>query len=216
MFIGKLDLIQEEIKKINKYRNLSIAEVEIMIVTKNQNSKVITSLVKEGYSYFGENRVDELIEKKSIFPNSRFAFIAPIQSRKFRTIMDCSDEVHSISRMKEIQLMADYSWSGDYYLQINIDKNKNKSGIEIEDTFDFFDYAHQKYKLPKGLMCMRSLEKTLSPEDSFQLMKEINNKLIEKYEEYEGGLSMGMSNDYKEAIIYGATVVRIGSGIFGK
>ena len=47
-------------------------------------------------------------------------------------------------------------------------------------------------------------------------MKEINNKVIEKYEEYDGGLSMGMSNDYKEAIIYGATVVRIGSGIFGK
>ena len=216
MFIGKLDLIQEEIKKIKKSSNLSIREVEIMIVTKNQNSKAIKSLVKKGYSYFGENRVDELIEKKRIFPNSRFAFIAPIQSRKFKSIMDCSDEVHSISRIKEIQLMADYSWSGDYYLQINIDKNENKSGIEIEDTFDFFDYANRKYKLPKGLMCMRSLEKTLSPEDSFQLMKEINNKVIEKYEEYDGGLSMGMSNDYKEAIIYGATVVRIGSGIFGK
>ena len=216
MFIGKLDLIQEEIKKIKKSSNLSIREVEIMIVTKNQNSKAIKSLVKKGYSYFGENRVDELIEKKRIFPNSRFAFIAPIQSRKFKSIMDCSDEVHSISRMKEIQLMADYSWPGDYYLQINIDKNENKSGIEIEDTFDFFDYANRKYKLPKGLMCMRSLEKTISPEDSFQLMKEINNKVIEKYEEYDGGLSMGMSNDYKEAIIYGATVVRIGSGIFGK
>ena len=63
---------------------------------------------------------------------------------------------------------------------------------------------------------MRSLEKTLSPENSFRLMREINNKLKEKYEEYEGSLSMGMSNDYKEAIIYGATVVRIGSGIFGK
>ena len=216
MFIGKLDLIQEEIKKIKKSSNLSSREVEIMIVTKNQNSKAIKSLVKKGYSYFGENRVDELIEKKRIFPNSRFAFIAPIQSRKFKSIMDCSDEVHSISRMKEIQLMADYSWPGDYYLQINIDKNENKSGIEIEDTFDFFDYANRKYKLPKGLMCMRSLEKTISPEDSFQLMKEINNKVIEKYEEYDGGLSMGMSNDYKEAIIYGATVVRIGSGIFGK
>ena len=216
MFIGKLDLIQEEIKKIKKSSNLSSREVEIMIVTKNQNSKAIKSLVKKGYSYFGENRVDELIEKKRIFPNSRFAFIAPIQSRKFKSIMDCSDEVHSISRIKEIQLMADYSWSGDYYLQINIDKNENKSGIEIEDTFDFFDYANRKYKLPKGLMCMRSLEKTLSPEDSFQLMKEINNKVIEKYEEYDGGLSMGMSNDYKEAIIYGATVVRIGSEIFGE
>ena len=216
MFIGKLDLIQEEIKKIKKSSNLSSREVEIMIVTKNQNSKAIKSLVKKGYSYFGENRVDELKEKKRIFPNSRFAFIAPIQSRKFKSIMDCSDEVHSISRIKEIQLMADYSWSGDYYLQINIDKNENKSGIEIEDTFDFFDYANRKYKLPKGLMCMRSLEKTLSPEDSFQLMKEINNKVIEKYEEYDGGLSMGMSNDYKEAIIYGATVVRIGSEIFGE
>ena len=70
--------------------------------------------------------------------------------------MDCSDEVHSISRMKEIQLMADYSWPGDYYLQINIDKNEYKSGIDIAETFDFFDYADQKYKLPKGLMCMRS------------------------------------------------------------
>ena len=63
---------------------------------------------------------------------------------------------------------------------------------------------------------MRSLSDRFTPEDSFSLMSDINNKIIKKYKNYEGKLSMGMSNDYKEAIIYGATVVRIGSEIFGE
>ena len=130
--------------------------------------------------------------------------------------MKCSKEIHSISRKKEIQLMSKYSWSGDYYLQVNIDKDKNKSGVDVEDVLDIFDYSQKEYKLPKGLMCMRSLSDRFTPDDSFSLMSDINNKIIKKYKAYGGKLSMGMSNDYKEAIIYGATVVRIGSEIFGE
>ena len=216
MFIDKLIKIQGEITKIEKKNNKNIGSVEIMIVTKNQSNKVISILVENGYSYFGENRVTELEEKRSMFPNSRFAYIAPIQSRKLSVVMNFSEEIHSISRKKEIEMMSDYSWSGEYYLQVNIDKDKNKSGIDVEDVFEFIDYAYQEYKLPKGLMCMRSLDKKLTSEGSFSLMNDINTKVIEKYKGYQGKLSMGMSNDYKEAIIYGATVVRIGSEIFGK
>ena len=215
MFIDKLIKIQDEITNIEKKTNNNAGEVEIMIVTKNQSNKVMSILVDNGYSYFGENRVAELAEKKSLFPNSRFAFIAPIQSRKLPVVMESSEEIHSISRKKEIQLMSDYSWSGEYYLQINIDKDKNKSGIDIDDVSDFFDFSNQEYKLPKGLMCMRALGNNLSQKESFSLMNEVNTKIIKKYKSYEGKLSMGMSNDYKEAIIYGATVVRIGSEIFG-
>ena len=216
MFIDKLIKIQDQIIDIEKRSKNNIDGVEIMIVTKNQSKETISKLIDKGYSYFGENRVAELAEKKRLFPDARFAFIAPIQSRKMSIVMECSKEIHSISRKKEIQLMSNYSWTGDYYLQINIDKDKNKSGIGVEDILDLFDYSLKEYKLPKGLMCMRSLSDTVTPEDSFSLMSDVNTKIIKKYTEYQGKLSMGMSKDYKEAIIYGATVVRIGSEIFGE
>jgi len=216
MFIDKLIKIQEEITDIEKRYKTNIGRVEIMIVTKNQSNETISILLDKGYSYFGENRVTELAEKKELFPDASFAFIAPIQSKKMSIVMEYSKDIHSISRKKEIQLMSKYSWSGDYYLQVNIDKDKNKSGVDVEDVLGIFDYSQKEYKLPKGLMCMRSLSDRFTPEDSFSLMSDINNKIIKKYKAYGGKLSMGMSNDYKEAIIYGATVVRIGSEIFGE
>ena len=62
--------------------------------------------------------LDELKVKKQSFPSARFAFIAPIQSRKFQTIMDYADEIHSIRRKKEIKIMADSSWCGNYFIQV--------------------------------------------------------------------------------------------------
>ena len=86
MFIDKLIKIQEEITDIEKRYKNNIGRVEIMIVTKNQSNETISILLDKGYSYFGENRVTELAEKKELFPDASFAFIAPIQSKKMSTV----------------------------------------------------------------------------------------------------------------------------------
>jgi len=215
MFIDKLIKIKSEINNIERINNRVIDDVEIMIVTKKQDKKTVSSLVKNGYRYFGENRLDELIEKKSIFNNCRFAYLAPIQSNKLVKIMKHSDEIHSISRTKEIKLMSESIWDGDYFIQVNVDKEAQKSGIMIEEAMILIDFAYNKFRLPSGIMCIRALNNMTIPQESFNLMSLLNNKIKAKYPEYMGKLSMGMSNDYSEAIKYGSTVVRLGSKIFG-
>ena len=215
MFVDRLIKIENEIKNIEESLNRTIGEVEIMIVTKKQDIKTISNLVDRGYTYFGENRVDELIEKKRLFSSGRFAYIAPIQSKKFEKIMINSAEIHSISRTKEIQLMSEYHWNGDYFIQVNVDRESQKSGVMFEQAIDLVTFAYEKFRLPKGIMCIRALGNKTTPAESFKLMKELNIKIKSKYCKYDGQLSMGMSNDYREAIIYGSTVVRIGNKIFG-
>ena len=215
MFVDRLIKIENEIKNIEESLNRTVGEVEIMIVTKKQDIKTISNLVDRGYTYFGENRVDELIEKKRLFSSSRFAYIAPIQSKKFEKIMINSAEIHSISRTKEIQLMSEYHWNGDYFIQVNVDRESQKSGVMFEQVIDLVTFAYEKFRLPKGIMCIRALGNKTTPAESFKLMKELNIKIKSKYCKYDGKLSMGMSNDYREAIIYGSTVVRIGNKIFG-
>tara|TARA_B100000029_G_scaffold297364_1_gene290552 strand:+ start:232 stop:882 length:651 start_codon:yes stop_codon:yes gene_type:complete len=215
MYIDKLDSLTKEIRTIQNKYNLNDQSLEIMIVTKKQSSKIVSELIDNKHNYFGENRVDELVDKKKLFPSARFAFIAPIQSRKLATIMDYSDEIHSISREKEIQIMSDSSWGGEYFIQVNIDNEPQKSGVEIEKAVELVDYAKKEYRIPSGLMCIRSLSKESNPSVAFEKMKELNETIKIIYPEYMSRLSMGMSNDYREAIIYGSTVVRIGSKIFG-
>ena len=216
MFIDSILKIENEIKDIKSSNDHIINEAEIMIVTKKQNIKTVTKLVDSGYTYFGENRVEQLIEKKNLFSSCRFAYIAPIQSKKFKIIMQNSAEIHSISRKKEILFMSELQWEGDYYIQINVDREIQKSGVTLDEALDLIDFAYEKFRLPKGIMCIRALGKKTTPEESFKLMNELSNKIKAKYHNYDGKLSMGMSNDYKEAIIYGSTVVRIGSKIFGE
>ena len=215
MYIDKLGSLTKEIRTIQNKYNLNDQSLEIMIVTKKQSNKIVSELIDNKHNYFGENRVDELVDKKKLFPSARFAFIAPIQSKKLVTIMDYSDEIHSISREKEIQIMSDSSWDGEYFIQVNIDNEPQKSGVEIEKAVELVDYAKKEYRIPNGLMCIRSLSKESDPSVSFEKMKELNETIKIMYPEYMSKLSMGMSNDYREAIIYGSTVVRIGSKIFG-
>ncbi len=215
MFINNLTAVSKEIRAIKKQLNDSSQSVQIMVVTKNQSNETISELLNHDYQYFGENRVDELVEKKKLFNSAKFAFIAPIQSRKLNKIMNYCDEIHSVMREKEIQILADGSWDGEYYIQVNIDNESQKSGIKEESLMELIDYTNDHYKLPKGLMCIRSLEKESSPIESFESMRNLNQKIKIAYPEYESQLSMGMSNDYREAILYGATVVRLGSKIFG-
>jgi len=214
MFIDSLRKVQKEITDLEKRYNRETGEVRIMIVTKNQGSGSLATLLNVGHNYFGENRVDELKKKKEENPSGIFAFIAPIQTRKLKSIMEYADEIHSIFREKEIMLLSDSHWDGEYYIQINVDMEESKSGIEIEKVGELFDFANSHYKLPKGIMCIRKNEKVDTENSSFSSMKDINNELINTYSHYSGALSMGMSNDYEEAIRYGATVIRLGTKIF--
>ena len=93
-----------------------------------------------------------------------------------------------------------------------IDNDKNKSGIDSDLIFEYFEYSKDRINLPIGLMCIPNIQS--DPNIVFSKMQKINTELKNIYSEYKGELSMGMSEDYEIALDYGATIVRVGSKIF--
>ena len=126
--------------------------------------------------------------------------------------MNTCKSIHTISRIKEIELINQNFNEHETYVQINIDDDPNKSGIKTNEVVDFFNKFENFNFFPNGIMCIPSIE--TDPNKSFKEMSKINERLIRNFKKYKGLLSMGMSNDYKIALDYGATIIRVGSKIF--
>ena len=196
---------------------------EVLELAKNYNSKLlpvikgrdeedILQIYNEGLREFGENRLNELLDHKRFLPEASFHFIAPLQSRKIPQIMDNCDFIHTLQRSKEILNINECYQNQDIFVQINIDDDPNKSGIQINEVDNFFDKFEGLKYFPVGIMCIPSFDS--DPKNSFSKMSKINEKLKKNFNDYKGELSMGMSGDYKIALDYGATIIRIGSKIF--
>ena len=100
----------------------------------------------------------------------------------------------------------------EVFLQVNIDNDHKKSGIDPDLIFEYFEYSKDRINLPIGLMCIPNMHS--DPKIVFSRMQNMNAELKNVYSEYKGELSMGMSEDYEVALDYGATIVRVGSKIF--
>jgi len=202
-----------DIKNLEKIVNkVSEFDCKVLPVVKNQDIKNIQKLVDFGIKDLGENRLNELDSHKEYFPNLSYHFIAPLQSRKIPEIMDKCTSLHSVSRLKELDLIANYYSNQFIFIQVNIDNDPNKSGIDKNDLNTFINHAQTKGIYPSGLMCIPNIES--DRKFVFSEMQKINDDLKKNFSDYPGGLSMGMSNDYEIALDYGATIIRIGSKIF--
>ena len=138
--------------------------------------------------------MEELLDHKSNFKDCHFHFIAPLQSRKIPEILENSKSVHTVSRLKEVEKIDLLYKNHEIFVLINFEKFEN---------YSFF---------PNGIMCIPDINS--DPRESFKNMNDINQKLLDNYKQYSGELSMGMSADYKIALDYGATIIRVGSKIF--
>ena len=119
--------------------------------------------------------------------------------------------IHTISRIKEVDILEFSETKCNFLIQINIDDDPKKSGVKKEEVYSFFEYCLSKGNIPIGIMTIPSIDS--QPEIVFSNMQNINEKLKKNYG-YQGELSMGMSNDYEIALDYGATIVRIGTKLF--
>ena len=201
-----LDKLNKIIQTVNKY------DAKLLPVIKGQNQKDILNVYDQGLRDFGENRLSEILEHKKFLIDCNLHFIAPLQSRKIKEIMKNCKSIHTISRMKEIELINKNFNDHETYVQVNIDDDPNKSGIKTNEVDEFFNKFENFNFFPNGIMCIPSIE--TDPNKSFKEMSKINERLIRNFKKYKGLLSMGMSNDYKIALDYGATIVRVGSKIF--
>ena len=202
--------IEKNLSTISK--KLSNYNAKLIPVIKNRTVEEVKEVYNCGFREFGENRLDDYFLHSDKFDDAVFHFIAPIQSRKIKVIFENFEFIHTVSRFKEIDLISKLDKKRKVLLQINIDKDPNKSGIDPDLIFEYFEYSKNSIDLPIGLMCIPNIQS--DPRLVFSKMQSINAELKKKYSEYVGELSMGMSDDYEIALDYGATIIRVGSKIF--
>ena len=207
--------INTQIKaKINelKYNNY---KAEIIAISKTFSISHILPLIDYGHIHFGENKVQEAIEKwveiKTNNKNIKLHMVGKLQTNKVKIALKVFDFIHSLDNLKLAKKISEeqkiYEIKPKIFIQINIGGESQKSGISVENLLDFF---HECKKLDLniiGTMCLPPIDK--EPEIFFSNMLKINNDL--KLKE----LSMGMSEDYLKAIEYYSTYLRVGSKIFG-
>lgn len=205
--------INTQIKsKINelKYNNY---KPEIIAISKTFSIKHILPLIDEGHTHFGENKVQEAIEKWSEIKNKniKLHMVGKLQTNKVKIALKVFDFIHSLDNIRLAKKISEeqkkYEIKPKIFIQINFGNESQKSGIDIESLSDFLTECKSLNLDIIGTMCIPPVDK--DPGIFFSQMKKINFDL--KLEE----LSMGMSEDYLTAIEYSSTFLRIGSKIFG-
>ena len=205
------------IKEIKKHKNFQLSKTRFLIVTKNQSIEDIKQLLDSGHRLFGENRVQEAIQKfENInnlnYPELELHLIGPLQTNKIKVALGLFDTIQSIDRSKlidliSIQMKEKAVKTKNFFLQINIGNEEQKSGIPLEDAEYFYKYATDKLLNVCGLMCIPPINK--DPETFFTMMDKLRFKIDKNLL-----LSMGMSSDYEIALRCKTDLVRIGSKIF--
>ena len=210
--INNLALINNQIKsKFGEIKNLNI-----IAVSKTFPLSEIEPLINNGHVHFGENKVQEALEKwtdvKNAFKNLQLHMIGKLQTNKVKYAVSLFDYIHSLDSIKLAKKISveqkKINRNLKIFIQVNIGNEKQKSGIEIESLKNFYEICIKEFQLNViGLMCLPPQEGSVRT--YFKDMAELN-KLIGLKD-----LSIGMSSDYLDAIDYGATFIRIGSKIFG-
>ena len=209
--ITNFEKIKQEIKN-----NLPQSEVEVIAVSKTFSIEHIMPLIEYGHKHFGENKVQEAESKwkelKKSNRNLNLHRIGRLQSNKAKKAVELFDFIHSLDSEKLANELSkrqkEKGKNLGYYIQINLGSEEQKGGLEINELKNFNDYCVNKLNLSVlGLMAIPPNDK--NPEKHFKRISELNKQFNFR------NLSIGMSNDYLQAIKYGASHVRIGSAIFG-
>ena len=210
--IHNLTLINNQIKlKFDQRENLNI-----IAVSKTFPISQIDPLINHGHIHFGENKVQEAVdkwtEKKNSINSLKLHMVGRLQTNKVKFAVTIFDYIHSLDsiRLAEKISIEQNKINKDIklFIQVNLGDEKQKSGINKNDLKEFYEKCKNKFKLNIiGLMCIPPLDAKVRPH--FKELSDLNKSLGLK------NLSMGMSSDYLDAIDYGATFIRIGSKIFG-
>jgi len=211
--------IEENISLLNKKIE---KKTSIIAVSKKKSAELVEQAYLVGIKNFGENYLQEALQKIISLNHLdiNWHFIGKIQSNKCKDIARNFQWVHTIDRFKIAKRLNDdcpLDKIINVLIQINIDNEESKSGINESQLFDLAEKISVLPNLKlKGIMVIpkNNLENNLT-EESFKKTLEISTKLRNKFSE-ANEISMGMSNDFELAIKNGSTMVRIGTGIFGE
>ncbi|MDA9650847.1 YggS family pyridoxal phosphate-dependent enzyme [Candidatus Pelagibacter sp.] len=209
--VNNLIAIQNLLKK----KNISQVTPKIIAVSKTFPASKILPLINHGHIHFGENKIQESIDKwsdlKKQFTDLKLHMVGKLQTNKVKFAVKLFDYIHSVDTEKLARKIADEEIKQNkkvkIFIQVNIGNEKQKSGVNKNKLEDLFFYCKNLNLDVIGLMCIPPAGE--NTEEYFKETKILNQKLdlLE--------LSMGMSSDYIKAIKYSSTYLRIGSSIFG-
>ncbi len=202
--------------KIKKEIELISDKTDIIAVSKNFSLDKIAPLIDFGHLHFGENRVNEAIDKWAEVLKTNVSLkihlVGRLQSNKVKDVFKVFSYIHSLDNIKLAEKLANEEMLQKkkikYFIQLNLANEPQKSGI-LFNAFDaFYSKCTKDLKLDViGLMCIPPVHS--NPENYFKKLNEISIQYNLNH------LSMGMSSDYMQAIKYGSTFIRVGTGIFG-
>ena len=207
--------IEKEIKEKIFELKYSDYSTQIIAVSKTFPIDHILHLVDYGHINFGENKVQEAIEKwtdiKAKNKNIKLHMIGKLQTNKVKNALKIFDYIHSVDSLKLAKKISSEQVSINkkikIFIQINIGSERQKSGIDVEHLDELYNFCKQSRLDVIGLMCLPPFES--SSAKYFSKLKDLNDNMGFT------DISMGMSHDYLEAIKFKSTFLRIGSKIFG-
>ena len=217
MHITVKNLINLEKNIQSKIKNLNYKDYKPNIIAVSKTFKIdhINPLIDYGHIHFGENKVQEALEKwtevKSKNNKIKLHMIGKLQTNKVKFAVKIFDYIHSLDNEKLARKISEEQTKINkklkLFIQINIGSEDQKSGVDKKNVYDFAKYCQELNLEVIGTMC-------LPPNDNnqasyFSEMQKINSKL------YYNDLSMGMSNDYLNAVEFKSSFLRVGSKIFG-
>ena len=209
--ILNINSIKNEIEKVD-----NLNKTKIVAISKTFPIEDILPLIEYGHLHFGENKVQEAVEKwtniKKDFSKIKLHMIGKLQTNKVKFVVPLFDYIHSLDNLKLAKKISEeqikYKKRLKIFIQINIANEKQKSGIQPNELADFYKICVTELNLDVvGLMCIPPID--TKNNIYFPEMKKLKLKIDVK------DLSMGMSQDYLDAIDNDATYIRIGSKIFG-
>ena len=220
----KLEEVLERIEKACQRAGRKKEEVTLLGATKTVPPNVIKRFYECGLKVFGENRVQEFLKKYEDLSglSIEWHFIGRLQSNKVKYIIDKVKLIHSLDRDSLLEELKKRSSrlgiKANVLIEVNVGNEETKGGVKPEDLEAFFEKVLNAKDLEVlGLMCIPPYEE--DPEKVrpyFAKMREFKEKLEEKFGVSLPHLSMGMSSDFEVAVEEGATIVRIGTLLFGE
>ncbi len=212
---GNLAEVRRRITAAAEEAGRDPGEVTLVAVSKVHPAAAVEAALAAGQTVFGENRVQEAQGKypalKAAHPELRLHLIGPLQTNKVKDALQLFDVIETVDRPKLARALAKEAAklgvAPACYIQVNTGEEPQKAGIAPAETDAFVAECRDLGLDVRGLMCIPPVDE--EPSLHFAFLREIarRNGL--------DGLSMGMSGDYETAVRFGATLVRVGTGIFG-
>lgn len=215
--------VSQEVAEVCKNAGRSPQEVTLIAVSKTVGPEGVHDAISAGATQFGENRPNQIMEKAYLFPQVTWHFIGNIQSRRIPDIVESATLIHSLYQLHHAQKINEaayeHSKKQKVLVEVNVSGEESKSGLAPAEVLPFIQEC---VKLPNlavcGLMTMAPAGSTTVAREVFaglrELFEEIKSQLPPEHASLFTELSMGMSDDWPEAIAEGATLIRVGRAIF--